>query len=65
MSIKIRVSYETDAEINRIIDLLTPLGLKVKTPVKKGERFFRTYMYDRNNAPYYGERNKDRLEEST
>lgn len=48
MSVKIRISYETDAEINNIIDLLRPLGLKVKMPYKKGERFLRAYLYDKN-----------------
>lgn len=50
MSIKIKVSYETNAEIDRIIDLLRPLGLRVKPAHKKGDwRFERCYLYSKED----------------
>lgn len=57
MSVKIRVSYENDAEFEQIQNLLSPLGLRVNMPsLKKGKQFLRAYLYDRHSAPYYGER---------
>ena len=56
MSVKIRVSYETEAEFDQIQTLLAPLGLRVNIPVPKGERFMRAYLFDRRSTPYYGER---------
>ena len=53
MSLRIRVSYETDQELMQVLDLLSPLGLKVKMPEPKGN-YRRVYMNSPNPTPYYG-----------
>jgi len=54
MSLRIRVSYENDAELMKLLDLLAPLDLKVKMPRERKGNYLRCYLDSPNLTPYYG-----------
>lgn len=45
MSIKIKVSYQTPEELNRVIERLKPLGITWKAAKRQEGRFLNAYVH--------------------
>lgn len=44
MSVRIKISYETEEELKRVLHLLDPVVKNWTRPAKKSGKFFRAYI---------------------
>lgn len=50
MSVKIKVSYETEEELKRVLNLLDPAVKQWSKAAKKSGKYFRVYIDLKSNA---------------